>query len=282
MRDGAMFRKTSGAILCPSCGRLTNADAPVCLVCGRRNPGMWGFGGALGLLFRRWNFTNAVTAACVALYVISLIFDPLAALRPRGFLEVFSPSAEALWAMGADPVHHGLLHGGREQLGSRRRVRGRLPLRARALPRRASRRDGARQAPRGRRDPGDPRRLRARPLDRIRRLSATTPGSERPGRLGEYRGGRGAPRDVIYPGSDLLSHAVASGVPSAREGLTSVFGMGTGVAPPALPPGSRPGAHRTPGTEYGDPRVQPDAASPDQEMHENTVVKPHGRLVPVS
>src|SRR5439155_13885503 len=107
----------------------------------------------------------------------------------------------------------------------------------------------------GRRDPGDPRRLRARPLDRIRRLSATTPGSERPGRLGEYRGGRGAPLDVIYPGSDLLSHAVASGVPSAREGLTSVFGMGTGVAPPALPPGSRPGAHCTPGTEYGDPRV---------------------------
>ena len=96
-----MFRKTSGAILCPSCGRLTNADAPVCLVCGRRNPGMWGFGGLLGTLFRRWNFTNAVTAACVALYVISLIFDPLAVLRPRGFLEVFSPSADALWALGA-------------------------------------------------------------------------------------------------------------------------------------------------------------------------------------
>src|SRR5213594_4992377 len=124
MRDGAMFRKTSGAILCPSCGRLTNADAPVCLVCGRRNPGMWGFGGALGALFRRWNFTNAVTAACVALYVISLIFDPLAALRPRGFLEVFSPSAEALWALGAAgaiPWHYGrwwtlftaiYLHGG--------------------------------------------------------------------------------------------------------------------------------------------------------------------------
>ena len=96
-----MFRKTSGAILCPSCGRLTNADAPVCLVCGRRNPGMWGFGGLLGTLFRRWNFTNAVTAACVALYVISLIFDPLAVLRPRGFLEVFSPGADALWALGA-------------------------------------------------------------------------------------------------------------------------------------------------------------------------------------
>ena len=33
-------------------------------------------------------------------------------------------------------------------------------------------------------------------------------------------------------GNDLLSHAVSRGVPSALEGLTSVFGMGTGVTPP--------------------------------------------------
>ena len=31
------------------------------------------------------------------------------------------------------------------------------------------------------------------------------------------------------PGSDLLSHAVSHAVPSAVTGLTSVFGMGTGV-----------------------------------------------------
>jgi len=95
-----MFRKTSGAILCPSCGRLTNADAPVCLVCGRKNPGMWGFAGPLRAFFRRWNFTNAVTAGCVALYIVSLVFDPLAALRPRGFLDVFSPTLRALDALG--------------------------------------------------------------------------------------------------------------------------------------------------------------------------------------
>ena len=34
------------------------------------------------------------------------------------------------------------------------------------------------------------------------------------------------------PGDDLLSHAVTHAVPSALEGLTSVFGMGTGVTPP--------------------------------------------------
>ncbi len=95
-----MFRKTSGAILCPSCGRLTNADAPVCLVCGRKNPGMWGFGGPLARLSRAWSFTNAAAAACVALYIASLVFDPLAALRPRGLFEVFSPTSRALDALG--------------------------------------------------------------------------------------------------------------------------------------------------------------------------------------
>ena len=39
------------------------------------------------------------------------------------------------------------------------------------------------------------------------------------------------------PGDDLLSRAATSTVPSALEGLTSVFGMGTGVAPPVRPPG---------------------------------------------
>ena len=34
------------------------------------------------------------------------------------------------------------------------------------------------------------------------------------------------------PGTDLLSHTLTGAVPSALEGLTAVFGMGTGVAPP--------------------------------------------------
>jgi rhomboid protease GluP len=80
---------------------MTNADAPVCLVCGRRNPGMWGFGGPLGMLLRRWNFTNAVTAACIGLYVASLVVDPAALLRPRGLFSIFSPSLSALMALGA-------------------------------------------------------------------------------------------------------------------------------------------------------------------------------------
>jgi hypothetical protein len=40
------------------------------------------------------------------------------------------------------------------------------------------------------------------------------------------------------PGSDLRSHAVTSAVSSALRGLTSVFGMGTGVTPAVRPPGN--------------------------------------------
>ena len=39
------------------------------------------------------------------------------------------------------------------------------------------------------------------------------------------------------PGNVLLSHQVALAVPLAMEGLTAVFGMGTGVTPPPRSPG---------------------------------------------
>ena len=119
-----MFRKTSGAILCPSCGRLTNAEAPTCLVCGRRNPGMWGFAGPLRALFRHRSLVDVLSVVCVVAYIVSLIIDPRAALQPRGFLNAFSPSSGALRALGATgalPWHEGqwwtlftaiYLHGG--------------------------------------------------------------------------------------------------------------------------------------------------------------------------
>ena len=119
-----MFGKPTRTILCPSCGRLTRADAAECLVCGRRRPGMWGLSDVFRRLFRTGSPTQIITIACVALYVLSLVFDPAGALRPRGPFEVFSPSNAALLALGATgafPWAHGewwtlftaiYLHGG--------------------------------------------------------------------------------------------------------------------------------------------------------------------------
>ena len=105
-----MFRKTSGAILCPSCGRLTNADAPTCLVCGRRNPGMWGFAGPLRGLFHRRSLVDVVIAACVVLYVLSLVVDPTSFLQRRDLLLDINDAAirrrrTLLWA----PDHPSLI-----------------------------------------------------------------------------------------------------------------------------------------------------------------------------
>ena len=43
---------------------------------------------------------------------------------------------------------------------------------------------------------------------------------------------------VIYVGDDLLSHTLSRAVQSAQQGLTSVFGMGTGVSPAVRSPAS--------------------------------------------
>jgi rhomboid protease GluP len=94
-----MFRKTTGSILCPSCGRITNADAAVCYFCGRRRPGMWGFAPVLRRLVG-FDVTRLITVTCIALYVISLLLDPTAALRPRGPLDLLSPSGAALLRLG--------------------------------------------------------------------------------------------------------------------------------------------------------------------------------------
>jgi rhomboid protease GluP len=100
-----MFRKPTGAILCPRCGRLTHPDADECLVCGLRRPGRWQWAGRLSRLWRTGGFTNLVTVACVALYVVSLLVDPLSgssrgpSLLPG--LGLFNPSGRALFSLGA-------------------------------------------------------------------------------------------------------------------------------------------------------------------------------------
>ena len=80
-------------------------------------------------------------------------------------------------------------------------------------------------------------------------------------------------RALNYPGNDLLSHAVTSAVPSALEGLTSVFGMGTGVAPPASPPGIE---------WQSNTLILECSQAMSRSIYECNVVKPHGRLVPLS
>ncbi|MBN2410473.1 rhomboid family intramembrane serine protease [candidate division KSB1 bacterium] len=94
-------RKTSGSMVCPNCGRLISANAKECMHCGRKNPGLWGFGPELNkILGSAPGVIPALTITCVIIYIISIFVDPGALLQSRGLFSFLSPSGAALDRLG--------------------------------------------------------------------------------------------------------------------------------------------------------------------------------------
>ena len=63
-------RKTSGSVVCPSCGSLVGVNDDKCYTCGRANPGLWGFGPMLRNLGANFGFSQIVIGACVTLLAL--------------------------------------------------------------------------------------------------------------------------------------------------------------------------------------------------------------------
>ena len=95
-----MLRQKWGSVVCPSCGSLVGVQDEQCLTCGRRNPGLWGFGPALSRLGRDLGFTQFVMWGCIILYLLTLVLDPQG-IRAGGFLNFLSPSLNSLFVFGA-------------------------------------------------------------------------------------------------------------------------------------------------------------------------------------
>lgn len=95
-----MANQRIGSMLCPDCGQLISVNAEECIHCGRKNPGMWGMTPVLRNLLGRFGFTETVTAFCIVLYVVGILLDPSAMLRPRGLLSFLAPSMRSLYALG--------------------------------------------------------------------------------------------------------------------------------------------------------------------------------------
>jgi rhomboid protease GluP len=91
-------RKTTGSVVCPSCGLLVGVNDPRCYNCGRANPGLWGFAPVLRQLGRDFGFIPVVMGICGIVFLLTLISSGGAM---RGGIDFLSPSRYALLRFGA-------------------------------------------------------------------------------------------------------------------------------------------------------------------------------------
>lgn len=94
-------RKTSGSVVCPSCGSLVGVRDDRCYSCGRVNPGMWGFAPLLRQLGSDLGFVPLVLGASTVLYVLSLFASGRGLQVMGGGFNILAPSAPALIVFGA-------------------------------------------------------------------------------------------------------------------------------------------------------------------------------------
>jgi rhomboid protease GluP len=122
-----MFRQKTGSVVCATCGSLVGVNDPTCYSCGRRNPGLWGFGPVLRRFGNDFGFTTVIVYGCGALYAVSLLLTLISggSLMGGSLFSMLGPNSFATIALGASgsvPVFRagrwwtllsaGWLHGG--------------------------------------------------------------------------------------------------------------------------------------------------------------------------
>ncbi|MBZ5557785.1 MAG: rhomboid family intramembrane serine protease [Acidobacteriia bacterium] len=93
-------RRTTGSVVCPSCGSLVGVRDESCYTCGRANPGLWGFGPLLKQLGNDMGFVPMVIGTCAILYLVSLLLSG-SAIRMDGLMSLLAPSTPVLFLLGA-------------------------------------------------------------------------------------------------------------------------------------------------------------------------------------
>jgi len=98
----ALFnRRTTGSVVCPSCGSLVGVRDEKCYQCGRANPGLWGFGPVIRRLGTDFGFRELVVGACVTMWVVTLLLSGGGVGGGGNFLSLLSPSSQVLFVFGA-------------------------------------------------------------------------------------------------------------------------------------------------------------------------------------
>jgi rhomboid protease GluP len=89
--------------VCASCGSLVGVNDDKCYICGRRNPGLWGFGPVLRTFGNDLGFVSLVLYGCLTLYFASLLVTMMFGGNIVGSgnpLSILSPTPEVLFALG--------------------------------------------------------------------------------------------------------------------------------------------------------------------------------------
>jgi rhomboid protease GluP len=106
-------RQTTGSVVCASCGSLVGVNDEQCYNCGRRNPGLWGYGPVLRRLGNDLGFVNLVVYGCSGLYLLGLLLTMALGgniMGGGGLFGILAPArvvSELLGASGATPVFQG-------------------------------------------------------------------------------------------------------------------------------------------------------------------------------
>lgn len=90
--------RNRGAIICPNCGKLINANAKECIHCGYKNPGRKGFNPISQYL--NVEFIQLITIFCVVIFIFSILLDPSNLFKQHGLLNLLAPSTYILDKLG--------------------------------------------------------------------------------------------------------------------------------------------------------------------------------------
>jgi rhomboid protease GluP len=97
-------RQRTGSVVCASCGSLVGVNDDKCYNCGRRNPGLWGFGPMLRAFGNDLGFVALVVYGCTTLYAIGLLLTVMMGGDLMGGgspMSILSPNGPALFMLGA-------------------------------------------------------------------------------------------------------------------------------------------------------------------------------------
>jgi len=93
--------RNKGAMICPNCGKLINANSEKCIHCGLKYPGKQNISNQILALFKqKLGFFETVMYFCSGLFIISILIDPSALFNSRSMFSLFSPSMIALDKLG--------------------------------------------------------------------------------------------------------------------------------------------------------------------------------------